>query len=160
MQTRRLLPDTVSALVVASTLGAAGWFAAAPLLSAFGSALAVDSLIATSPLDVPLYRVKLSLAFSLPPVLAWMTSLVHRLRRSSVPGAAQLVLHFALPLGVMVLGMGLRFLWIRAAYLTAVPSGLEIHPSVGSLSVAGWGAGTALAASAVLGVFVALKPHR
>ncbi len=159
MQTRRLLLDTVLALAAALTLGAVGWFAASAMLHVIASHLRIDSLIATSPLDVYVYRAKLALAFCLAPILAWMTALVHRSRRAAVPGPAPLALYVGLPLGFTAVGMGLRFLWIRAG-LASAPPGLEIRPTVESLSLAGWGAGGAMGAAIGLTVVVALIPRR
>jgi len=160
--TRRLLLDTVIALLVAFVLAAVGAWAVVPLIPLFVSWLGVDQLIVTRPTEVPWFQAKHGLALALPAVLAWLVALAHRLRTKTAPREPTLALYFAVPLLAVAFGMVLRFFGLRYVFdeMKASPlaaSGLEPMVTVDNLSLAGWGARAGLVAAAILFAIVMVR---
>ena len=158
MATRRLLVDTLLAVALVICFAAIGWLVADPVLASFGSVVPGGKLIATSPLEPTVYRVKLAAASGAIPLGAWCVAFVYRIHPGKVPGPGMLALFASVPTLAAVAGMAARWMWLRWALQAlardAVSTAIQPMVTIGSLSIAGWGAMCGLVAAGVLGVVV------
>jgi hypothetical protein len=155
MATHRLIVDTLLAIVLLAGFATIGWLVADPLLFSFGPVVPDGRLIATSPLEPVVYRVKLAAACGSIPVGTYCVALIHRIRPGRVPGPGTLALYLAVPTVAAVVGVAIRVFWLRHAIRAMAGDGavygIEPMVTIGSPSLAGWAAAFGLVAAAVMG---------
>ncbi len=153
---RRLLLDTLLAVVLAAALAMMAKLAAASIVSAACELGGISELSVETPEDFVAFSIGLALAFALPPVVAWVVAMVGRYVEQRPPSPAQLGIFLGVP--ALAFGAGLVLQIWRIRQLAAAPrqssDGVDQMIPLRSLGLASSAAGFCVAAGLMLAVLV------
>ncbi|MEM9188748.1 MAG: hypothetical protein AAGF12_06205 [Myxococcota bacterium] len=110
--TKRLVTDLLISVGVAVVLAVVGGLGALPLAEATIESVGQPNVIMLTPSAPVVLAVKLAGALAAVPLLAWLSTLVFRVRWKTPPSRARTMVAFGLVPAAAVLGMVLRFVSI------------------------------------------------
>lgn len=165
MPTRRLLIDSIVAVLLAAVLAAIGWLASDPLLRLAYQSIGLEQMTMTSRYELVWYRVSVALAFALPAPAAWIASLVHRALAKAVPSAGTVAVHLIVPAGGVLLAIATRLRdFAIIGRDAAALGGIEPMLAVGGLDFGTrgltWGATLSVVMCIVVAVVASRRKHR
>ncbi len=164
MPTRRLLLDSIAAVLLTAALATMGWLAAVPLLGLVADLAGTDRVVFASPHEPLWYRLSVALAFALPAPAAWITGLVERVVGRTVPSGASVALGLILPASGVLLAMATRLRDLALVAREAGSLGLEPLVGAGALDLGPrgitWGAAFSVATWALAGWAAARRARR